>query len=105
MQTIYLRFADRAAALAALAAVLGYGPDLDTEGGETWPSGGLCAGTRYDLVFAGEIRVPSIWSRPSRRRTTPLQGYHVDVLWWGASPPDFGDAVVTPAAPAGVFAA
>ncbi|MFG1262369.1 hypothetical protein [Xanthobacter aminoxidans] len=108
MQTIYLRFGDRAAALAALAAVLGYGPALDPEGGETWPSTGFAAGTRYDLAFPGEIRVPTGETvdtpfGPSPV-TAPLPGYHVNVLWWGASAPDFGAAVVTPDTPASVFA-
>lgn len=108
MQTIYLRFADRSAAMAALAAVLGYGPNLDPEGGETWPSAGTCGGTRYDLVFSGEIRTPTGETidtpfGPSPV-TVPLPGYHVDLLWWGVEPPDFGAAVVTPATPAGVFA-
>lgn len=40
MLTIYLRFGDRAGALAALAAALGYGSALDPEGGETWPATG-----------------------------------------------------------------
>ncbi|WP_296585754.1 hypothetical protein [Xanthobacter sp.] len=108
MQTIYLRFGDRAAALAALAAGLGYGPAIDPEGGETWPSTGFAAGTRFDLVFLGEIRAPTGETvdtpfGPSPV-TAPLPGYHVNVLWWGADAPDFGAAVVTPDMPAGVFA-
>ncbi|MCL8385937.1 hypothetical protein EJ105_27680, partial [Xanthobacter aminoxidans] len=100
MHTIYLRFGDRAAALAALAAGLGYGPAIDPEGGETWPSTGFAAGTRYDLVFVGEIRVLTGATidtpfGPSPV-TAPLPGYHVNVLWWGAEPPDFGAAVVKP---------
>ena len=92
MQTIYLRFGDRAAALAVLAAGLGYGPAIDPEGGETWPSTGFATGTRFDLVFIGEIRAPTgeIIDTPFGPSpvSAPLPGYHVDLLWWGDDTPD-----------------
>ncbi|MFG1400326.1 hypothetical protein [Xanthobacter sediminis] len=94
MNTIHLKFADRAEALAALAALLGYGPQQDGTG-QWWPTTGTAGGIRYDLCFLADQGV-----------TTGSDGDHVNLLWWGdaAGAPDFGAHVVMPQTPSAVFA-
>ena len=109
-QTIYLRCTSLGEAVLLLAAVLGYGPehDLDT-GREIWPGAGRAPdGTRYDVDFVGTLHAPTGAVIETDEGPTPvlapIEGYHVNVLWWGETPPDFGSAVVTPATPSRTFA-
>lgn len=112
--TIYLRFDDRAAALAALAPFGLVAVDPDT--GEAifvstaWPDD-----TRVDAALVGGDGI-------DRRRTVPtpvedpedgssegsggdvVPGFHVDLLWSRGPVPDFGAAVIEPVTPSQVFA-
>lgn len=105
--TIYLRFADRPAALAALMAhgMTIIGPDGD----HAIPAPGYLAGVRYDILplggdgvhrkqvgtemaeidGLGSIERPVFETRP---------GWHCDLVWHGPAEtvPNFGEAVVTP---------
>lgn len=95
MHTIYLCFADRAAALATLASVLGYQSSAEVPGGRETTPGGTSGTVRYDLCFLADAGVPMSTS-----------GDYVNLLWLAdaASAPDFGAAVVTPATPSCSFA-
>jgi hypothetical protein len=96
MNTIYLRFSDRADALAVLASVLGYESTARVPGGMEEGSVGWCDGVRYDLCFLSDQGVASAG-----------EGDLVNVQWWGegASAPDFGGHGVTPSTPRCGFAA
>lgn len=107
--TIYLRFADRPAALAALTARGMAAVGLDGE--PMIPAPGYLAGVRFDIVplggdgvyrtkvgtetveidGLGPIEQPVFGERP---------GWHCDLVWHGSAEtgPDFGDVVVTPSA-------
>lgn len=95
MNTIHLKFADRAEALSALTAVLGYGPQADGAA-LWWPTAGTTGGVRYDLCFLADQGV-----------ATGGDGDHVNLLWWGdkETAPDFGAHVVVPQTPSAIFAA
>lgn len=95
MVTIYLRFSDRAEALATLAAVLGHVGSAAQEDGREMTTSGWFAGTRYDLCFLSDHGVP-----------TSTSGEHVNFLWWGtqASAPDFGASLIAPQTPRCCFA-
>ena len=95
MHTLYLCFADRAAALAALASVLGYQSSAEEPGGREMLPVGMFGPVRYDLCFIADAGVPMTTS-----------GDHVNLLWWGdaASAPDFGAHIATPATPSCSFA-
>lgn len=90
---LYLRFGGRVEALAALAAVLGHGPEADDDG-EVYPSTGTHAGTRYDLCWLVDAGVIAAGGAEL-----------VNLLWWGeaATAPDFGAAAVVPATPSCLF--
>ncbi|WP_454915821.1 hypothetical protein [Xanthobacter sediminis] len=94
MVTIYLRFADRAEALAVLSKVLGFMAVPDETGRVTFTAAHL-DGVRYDLCFLADQGV-----------ATGDGGDHVNLLWWGeaGSAPDFGAHAMVPATPACVFA-
>ena len=112
--TIRLRFADRAAALAALSP-LGL-VTTEPESGDpvfastAWPGGvrvdlallggdGVCrreAGTEtLDLPGLGPIEVP---------RLEVVAGFHLDLLWSDGHLPDFGAAEIHPETPSAIFA-
>lgn len=113
--TIHLRFADRDAALVALAP-LGL-VTADAETGATdllstaWPGGvrvdlALLGGDgvyrrvvgteTLDVPDLGTIEVPVMEVAP---------GFHLDLLWSGGTSPDFGAAEIHPDTPSAVFAA
>ena len=52
------------------------------------------------LFRSGEIAAPSADGSGSASQP----GFHLDLLWWGPTPPDFGAARITPATPPCVFA-
>lgn len=96
MTTIYLRFADRAAALSALGSVLGYASTAEEAGGKQMLPSGHLDGVRYDLCFLSDQGV-----------TAGGGDDLVNVLWWGeaSGAPDFGASVVVPQTPSCGFAA
>ncbi|MGQ3675632.1 hypothetical protein ACT6QH_09085 [Xanthobacter sp. TB0139] len=89
MKTIYLRFADRNAALAGLYSVLGYAPDMESG---ALPTVGRWQNSRFDVDEVGELLAVS--------------GWHINILWWGdaADAPDFGPDEISPQTPSRVFA-
>lgn len=107
--TIYLRFADRPAALAALTARGMAAVGLDGE--PTIPSPGYLDGTRFDVIPLGgggvhrtqvgtetvEIDGLGLIERPVFEARP---GWHCDLVWHGSAEivPDFGDVGVTPTA-------
>ena len=112
-ETIYLRFADRAAAMSALRplGLLAFDPLVDAE---TIPSMVERDGRRVDIdVLGGGSGI--LWRdtggvAPDPETGEPLpvmtriEGFHLDILWSDAPPPDFGDAEIRPATPSRVFA-
>ncbi len=103
MRTIYLHFADRAAALARLSAVLGH--ELEAESGML-PTSGRWQGGRYDLDEVGVLHAALPPDASEDAAPEPLPGWHINLLWWGddAPAPDFGPDVIDPATPSRVFA-
>ena len=113
-ETIYLRFADRAAAMAALRPL-----DLLTVdplvGAETIPSMVERLGERVDIDVLGGgsgilwrdtgAVVPDPETGEPLAVMTRVEGFHLDLLWSETTSPDFGDAEVRPATPARVFSA
>jgi hypothetical protein len=95
MTTIYLRFSDRAEALAALGATLGYASSAPEPGGPEQVPLGWRDGLRYDLCFLADQGL-----------VTEGEGDLVNLLWWGegASAPDFGACQVVPVTPRCGFA-
>lgn len=87
MRTIYLRYRDRNDARDALAATLGWEPDTTT---------GELSGTRYDVDEVGVLYAPTPEDAAEDYRPEARDGWHVNVLWWGETAPDFGDADLTP---------
>ncbi len=89
MRTIYLRFADRDAALARLVAVLGH--ELEPEGGML-PTSGRWQGERFDLDEVGVLHVPLPLDANEGAVSEALPGWHINLLWWGQDDavPDFG---------------
>lgn len=107
--TIYLRFPDRAAALAAVTArgmtVIG------ANGEPTIPSPGYLGGMRFDIIPLGG---DGIYRKQTGTETVEIDGlgvterpvfedrpgWHCDLVWHGSAEtmPDFGEAVVTPSA-------
>ncbi|MFG1479179.1 hypothetical protein V5F53_11015 [Xanthobacter sp. V4C-4] len=94
MSILYLTFPDRAAALAALAAALGYETSAEAPGGAEGVTCGSFGGTRYDLCFLADAGV-----------IAPGGVDLVNLRWWGApeAAPDFGAAVVAPLTPSAAF--
>lgn len=105
--TLYLRFADHAAALAALTArgmtIIG------ADGGPMIPSPGYLAGVRYDIVPLGgdgvyrkQIGTKTVETDGFGSIERPVfevrPGWHCDLIWHGApeTAPDFGEAAVAP---------
>lgn len=96
MQTIRLRFADRADALAALAAAGWLVTDPET-GAETVPPLVHEGGVRCDIDMIGVLYEET--DTQGESLMTPLPGWHVNLLWWGdAPPPAIGGEVVEPGA-------
>lgn len=102
MRTIFLRFADRDAALVRLSSMLGH--ELDAESGML-PTSGRWQGERFDVDEVGVIHAPlptdaqgdGEEDAPADAIPEPLPGWHVNLLWWGADDaPDFGDADLAP---------
>ncbi|MDQ0507429.1 hypothetical protein [Xanthobacter agilis] len=83
MNTIYLRFPDRAEALATLSAVLGFDGEQDAAGRQLWS---LCwrEGARIDLCFLADAGVG-----------VSAEGDHVNLL----CPDDQADALAADLAP------
>lgn len=107
--TIYLRFADRAAALAALTArgMAAIAPD----GEPMIPSPGYLGGVRYDIrplggdgVHRKQVGTEAIEIDGLGTLERPVfeirPGWHCDLVWHGPAEtaPDFGEAVVSPLA-------
>lgn len=112
--TIYLRFADRIDALAALAP---FGLVFaDPETGETdfvatarpddcrvdlalVGGDGTCrrqtGSTTFDDPDLGTLEIPVMETIP---------GFHIDLLWSDGTPPDFGSAMIDPETPNQIFA-
>ena len=96
MQTIRLRFADEAAALAALRAAgwLTVDPGTSTE---TIPPLALVDGVRCDIDMIGSLFEQTGTDDAGEPIMTTLSGYHVNLLWWGdGQPPVIGGEIVTP---------
>lgn len=109
-ETLFLRFADAAAARAALAP-LGL---VDATGG--FRTEAIFEGIRIDcdVLFGDGV----IWRSPPVSPSAdgaprdpeaviaaePIPGFHVNLLWWGDTPPDFGPARIVPVTPTCVFA-
>lgn len=112
--TIHLRFADRAAALVALAPLGLVSADAETGASDllttAWPGGvrvdlALLGGDgayrrvigteTLDLPDLGPIEVPIMEVAP---------GFHLDLLWSEGTPPDFGAAEIHPETPSQMFA-
>ena len=109
MTTLYLRFETAAEALAAFSA---HGmTTTDQDGAEHIAQTGCIGETRFDtdiLFGTGTIYRPTGETIADEQGNTipltaPLPGYHINVLWWGDNPPDFGAADMAPAHPACVF--
>ena len=98
MQTIRLRFADHAAAIAALRAAGWLAIDPET-GAETAPPLVHAGGVRCDIDMIGVFRETAGTDAEGEPIMTQLPGWHVNLLWWGdAPPPQIGGEVVTPEA-------
>lgn len=96
MQTIRLRFVDEATALAALRAAgwLAVDPETSTE---TVPPLAYVDGVRCDIDMIGTLHKQSGTDEAGEPIMTALDGYHVNLLWWGDGPaPVIGGDVVTP---------
>lgn len=98
MQTIRLRFADHAAAIAALKAAGWLATDPETgDHAETVPPLVHAGGVRCDIDMIGVLRETT--GTEDEPVMTPLPGWHVNLLWWGdGEPPQIGGEVVTPEA-------
>lgn len=104
MTTVFLRFPDRATALAALAAADLTGRDpLTAE--PILVEHRLGDGTRIDVdVVGGGTGV--VLRRAGDDPAAPLEplpGFHLNLFVHAGPIPDFGSAVVTPAEPSTVF--
>lgn len=96
MQTIRLRFVDEATALAALRAAgwLTANPETFTE---TVPPLALVDGVRCDIDMIGTLHEQTGTNEAGEPITTALDGYHVNLLWWGdGESPAIGGEIVTP---------
>jgi len=104
---IFLRFGSRAEALSALAEAGLVPPDQEVEAFAVFAAGArLC-----DIELVGTLSLPTgavIEGADGEQieLRAPVAGYHVNLSWWGdeADAPDFGAAVVSPAAPSITFA-
>jgi hypothetical protein len=119
MITVFLRFADADAAVAAVRALLlDPGVAAGLEPGEIVSMGYTAAGTRFDLAPVGgdgvlrvAIAVPPDGAvdgdDPPMPRLEVRPGYHLNLLWHGAEGdlPDFGVARIHPETPGQIFAA
>lgn len=111
--TLHLRFADRAAALAALAPLGFVGADLET-GAATIASTAWPDGVRVDLALIGgdgtyrhqtgttTVEIEDHGSIEMLVMTS-VPGFHVDLLWSGGAPPDLGTARIYPETPTHAF--
>lgn len=96
MQTIRLRFADEAAALAALRAAGWLTVDPETTA-ETVPPLVLVDGARCDIDMIGSLFEQTGTDDAGEPIMTTLTGYHVNLLWWGETqPPVIGGELVNP---------
>ena len=96
MQTIRLRFADEAAALAALRAAGWLTVDPGTSA-EAVPPLAHANGVRCDIDMIGALHEQTGTDEAGEPIMTALDGYHVNLLWWGdGEPPVIGGEVVTP---------
>jgi hypothetical protein len=101
---VSLKFADRAAAVAALAA---HGISAtDKDGGAIIPTTSHIDGARVDIDVqgggTGVVLEPTGGTRRDEAlgidmpEMAPCAGFFVNISWGGANPPDFGGAVVAP---------
>lgn len=96
MRTIRLRFVDEAAALDALRSALTLAADYETSV-ELLPPIAFVDGVRCDIDMIGTLYEQTGVDEAGEPITSPLSGYHVNLLWWGDGPaPPIGGDTVTP---------
>lgn len=78
MQTIHLKFPDRATALTVLGATLGFASMADVPGGPEPVTAGLHGVTRYDLCFLGDL---GLVAQSEGAERSDL----INLLWWGST--------------------
>lgn len=96
MRTIRLRFVDEATALDALRSALTLAADYETST-ELLPPRAFVNEVRCDIDMIGTLHEQTGADEAGEPIMTALDGYHVNLLWWGdGEPPAVGGEIVAP---------